>query len=82
MVLGLESHTDLVISILLLKKKGSFLISRDHVPLNKATTFARFRWNQMPFVFSPAPELFQLKIREMTYDLLGIGIMKDIIGHE
>lgn len=41
------------------------------------TPFGRYRWNRLPFGVSPAPELFQMKIREMTHDLEGIEIMAD-----
>lgn len=43
------------------------------------TPFGRYRWKRLPFGISSAPEIFQMKVFEMTHDLNGVEVMADDI---
>ena len=41
--------------------------------------FGRYRWLQLPFAVSSAPELFARKIQEIVQDLKGVEVLADDI---
>lgn len=41
------------------------------------TPFGRYRWLRMPFGISPAPEIFQRKLHEVTSGLKGVRVLAD-----
>lgn len=41
------------------------------------TPFGRYRWNVLPFGLSSTPEIFQMKMYEITHDLEGVEVLVD-----
>lgn len=43
------------------------------------TPFGRYRWVRLPFGLAPSPEIFQMRMQELTQNLKGVEIMADDI---